>query len=306
MSLAGIAVGRDDSSNTILFYNPLTKSYYRPQAFSLDESRLPLAHWLTCLRPDGSMTCSLLRHNTDPVPEPFPPGTRITLNQNDKTVHGTIAHVPAPSVSPIIASAVDSTHSSDSADGLPPDSTATYIVHLDDGTTTECDFAKLVPSDTTQLTSSSTGVPNTFKSLPSSLQQDSKVTLDCRGAYHKGYVHGFQFVVKRMAWSAKIDWKEPLHDLPQHWTTLCADNVLLPGHGSISSFLRPNSSNNAPSANFVSAKNLLHLCSPSLAKALHPNNPDRDIWLQSYNEEKGGLAKLDVFERINKKTYLAL
>jgi hypothetical protein len=132
------------------------------------------------------------------------------------------------------------------------------------------------------------------------------VTLDCRGAYHKGYVHGFQFVVKRMAWSAKIDWKEPLHDLPQHWTTLCADNVLLPGHGSISSFLRPNSSNNAPSANFVSAKNLLHLCSPSLAKALHPNNPDRDIWLQSYNEEKGGLAKLDVFERINKKTYLAL
>ncbi|KAL7485592.1 hypothetical protein ACHAW6_012974, partial [Cyclotella cf. meneghiniana] len=28
MSMAGIAVGRDDISNTILFYNPLTRSYY--------------------------------------------------------------------------------------------------------------------------------------------------------------------------------------------------------------------------------------------------------------------------------------
>jgi hypothetical protein len=223
MSLAGIAVGRDDSSNTMLFYNPLTKSYYRPQAFSLAESRLPLAHWPTCLCPDGSMTCGLLCHNTNPVPEPFPPGTRITLNRNDRTVHGTIAHIPAPSVSPIIASAVDSPQSSDNAGGLPPDSTATYIIHLDDGTTTECDFAELAPIDTTQLTSSSNEVPNPFKSLPAWLQQDSKVTMDCCGAYHKVYlhycpVHGFQFVVKRTARSAKIDWKEPLHDLPQHWT----------------------------------------------------------------------------------------
>jgi hypothetical protein len=57
MLLADIAVGRDDQSNTILFYNPLTKSYYRPQAFTLDESRLPLAHWPTCIHPDGGMTC---------------------------------------------------------------------------------------------------------------------------------------------------------------------------------------------------------------------------------------------------------
>jgi hypothetical protein len=57
MLLADIAVGRDDQSNTILFYNPLTKAYYRPQAFTLDESRLPLAHWPTCIHPDGGMTC---------------------------------------------------------------------------------------------------------------------------------------------------------------------------------------------------------------------------------------------------------
>ena len=70
--------------------------------------------------------------------------------------------------------------------------------------------------------------------------------------------------------------------------------------------MKSSTSNNAPSANFISAKNLLHPCPPSLLKALHPSNPDRQAWLDSYNEEKGGLERLDVFERINKKTYLAL
>eukprot|EP00804_Cyclotella_cryptica_P009045 CCRYP_003142-RA/>CCRYP_003142-RA protein AED:0.35 eAED:0.14 QI:0/0/0/1/1/1/2/0/1801 len=300
MSLAGIAVGRDDTSNTILFYNPITRSYYRPQAFSLDETRLPLAQWPGIIIPDGSLTCGLLKNNTDPTPEPFPPGTRVTLLRNHTSLRGTIANIPSPSQSWILQTAA-----------LPPDSSSPYTVLLDDGTTTECDFTELAPSDKQQLHSPSPEQPNPFRSLPSWLQQDSKVTLDCRGSFHKGYLHfcpvkGFLFVVKRTAKSAKIDWSEPLHDLPQHWTTLCADNTLLPGHNVISSFLRPNSSNNAPSANFVSAKNLLHPCPPSLSKALHPSNPDRDTWLKSYNEEKGGLENMDVFERINKKQYLLL
>ena len=35
-------------------------------------------------------------------------------------------------------------------------------------------------------------------------------------------------------------------------------------------------------------------------------NPDRKVWLDSYNEEKGGLEDLGVYERISKKQYLAL
>eukprot|EP00804_Cyclotella_cryptica_P030371 CCRYP_011900-RA/>CCRYP_011900-RA protein AED:0.20 eAED:-0.11 QI:0/0/0/1/1/1/3/0/1923 len=279
MSLAGIAVGRDDTSNTILFYNPVTRSYYRPQAFTLDEARLPLAQWPGLIIPD------------------------------DVPIKGTITNIPTPSTSPLLQTAA---HTSDSS--LPDSSSLSpsrYTILLDNGTTTECDFEELAPSEQKQLHPPSSSFPNPFRSLPSWLQQDSKVTLDCRGAFHKGYLHycpvqGFLFVVKRTAKSAKIDWTEPLHDLPQHWTTLCADNTLLPGHNTISSFLKPNSSNNAPSAHFVSAKNLLHPCPPSLVKALHPSNPDRDIWLRSYNEEKGGLESMQVFERINKKQYLLL
>ncbi|KAL7475450.1 hypothetical protein ACHAW6_001357, partial [Cyclotella cf. meneghiniana] len=92
-----------------------------------------------------------------------------------------------------------------------------------------------------------------------------------------------------------VDWFESLPDFAQYWTTLVAKDVLLPSHDVISSFLKPNSSNNAPSANFVSTKNLLHPCPLSLVKALHPSKLDHH-----------GLESLNNFERIDKKTYLAL
>jgi len=44
-TLDGIAVGRDDKLNTIIFYNPLTKSYYHSPAFRLDEGRLPVTNF---------------------------------------------------------------------------------------------------------------------------------------------------------------------------------------------------------------------------------------------------------------------
>ena len=135
--------------------------------------------------------------------------------------------------------------------------------------------------------------------------------MDHNGSFHKGFLQhspssGFQFVVKRNLRSSRVDFVVPLPNLRQTWSSLVGDNILIPGHSTVSSFLRPNSANNAPSANFVSAKNLLNPCPPSLLKALHPSNPDRDVWLNSYTEEKGGLEQLNVFERINKKTYLAL
>ena len=114
------------------------------------------------------------------------------------------------------------------------------------------------------------------------------------------------FDVRRNARSQKVDWQVPLQDLPRTWSTLVGEDILIPGHSTVSSFLRPSSKNNAPSANFVSAKNLLGPCPASLLQALHPSNPDRETWLRSYLEEKGGLEELDVYERINKKQYLNL
>ena len=73
-SLDGIAVSRDDRINTIVFYNPLTKSYYRPPAFRLDEGRFPATNFPS-MKYDGGLTCGLYRDHTDPIPESFLPGT---------------------------------------------------------------------------------------------------------------------------------------------------------------------------------------------------------------------------------------
>ncbi|KAL7523063.1 hypothetical protein ACHAWF_000973, partial [Thalassiosira exigua] len=200
-SLDGIAVGRDAKTNTIIFYNPVTRSYYRPQAFRLDEGRLPVTNFPKSIKYDGGLTCGLLRNRTDPVPEPFPPGTRVLL-QNveggaDDTAKGTIQSVPLLTSSLVATSADDGT------------SPTSYVVHMDDGTTREVDYADLLGR------ASADGVPSPptsdpFKSLPHFLQRGSKLTMDFDGAFHKGYLEhssegGFRFDVRRNARSKKVD-----------------------------------------------------------------------------------------------------
>ena len=118
--------------------------------------------------------------------------------------------------------------------------------------------------------------------------------MDYQGSFHKGYLKhspegGFRFEVRRNPRSRQADWSTPLPQFKQSWTTLVGEDILIPGHSTVSSFLKASTSNNAPSANFISAKNLLNPCPPSLKTALHPSNPDKQVWLDSYNEEKGGL-----------------
>ena len=68
-ALHGIYVGQDDRFNSIIFYNPITSSYYHPPDFRLDESRLPITNFPNSLRFDGGLTCSLPINKTDPIHE---------------------------------------------------------------------------------------------------------------------------------------------------------------------------------------------------------------------------------------------
>ena len=95
-TLDGIAVGRDDKYNSIIFYNPINSSYYRPPYFRLDKSRLPITNFQNYLRFDVGLTCGLLRNNTDPIHEPFPPGTRVSIQHNDTPSCGIINNITIP------------------------------------------------------------------------------------------------------------------------------------------------------------------------------------------------------------------
>jgi hypothetical protein len=101
-TMDGIAVGRDELSNTIRFYNPINKQYYRPPIYKLDESRLPVSSFPKSIRFDGGLTCGLLRNRTDPSPEPFPPGTRVRITRDNVEQKGTFqtyhSHSSPPSL----------------------------------------------------------------------------------------------------------------------------------------------------------------------------------------------------------------
>ena len=59
-----------------------------------------------------------------------------------------------------------------------------------------------------------------------------------------------------------------------------------------------------PSLNYVSAKNLLPTCPPSIHIDINHYNPDRQVWINSYDREKQGLIDHDVYEKISESQYL--
>jgi hypothetical protein len=186
-----------------------------------------------------------------------------------------------------------------------------YTVILDDNTTRDLTFPDLL-SPTKQAHVNPTMPDTVWAGIPTKyLHQDAKITLEHEGIYQMGYLNysqqkGFEFIVCCNLRSKKVDLAIPLPNFQHNWTTLLADENLIFGHTTVSSFLPRKTYNNALSTNHASIKHLLDPCPPSLHKALHPSSPDRHIWLQSYEEEKEGLEKLDVFERITKKQYLQL
>jgi hypothetical protein len=61
-----------------------------------------------------------------------------------------------------------------------------------------------------------------------------------------------------------------------------------------------------PVASIVSAVNLHRDCPPSLLQALASTYPDREVWLQSYYEEKSGIKHMGTLRKITLGEYMAL
>ena len=77
--MAGIAVGRCPSSNTITFYNPNTLSYYNLPSYCLDKAYHPSYQFFCHIKCDGSTIMGLYRDKHYPTPKPFPPITLTPL-----------------------------------------------------------------------------------------------------------------------------------------------------------------------------------------------------------------------------------
>ena len=78
-SIARIAAWQDEKTNTIFFYNVMTRSYYRPPAFRLDKDTLPVILFPKSISYPGGLTCGLMHNYRNPVAEAFPTGTRVNM-----------------------------------------------------------------------------------------------------------------------------------------------------------------------------------------------------------------------------------
>ena len=186
-----IAVGRDDSSKSIIFYNPITSSYYLPPSFRLDESILTITNLINSLRFDGGLTCGLIRNKTDPINEPFPPGTRVSIQNDNAPDRGTINNIPIP-VSPILIYVASPSTEHSYKDSISSDTkySPPYFILLEYGTTVEKSYDELI-QDCWDDTSPSKSPINDIdlEVILHFLRHDYKLTMYHKGVFHKGYIN---------------------------------------------------------------------------------------------------------------------
>ena len=190
-TLHGIAVGRDYKSNSIIFYNPITSSYYHPTPFPLDEWRLLITNFPNSLHFDGGLICGLLKNNTDPIHEAFPLGTRVSIQHKDFLVQGAINNIPLP-VSTIIKYATSplsnqSDYSSQSSE-LPE--SRPYVILLDSSIYVKKSNDDPIKAGMDDVSPpSSTNNAADLEGIPHFLRHDSKLMMDHKGGFHKVYIN---------------------------------------------------------------------------------------------------------------------
>ena len=294
-TLDGIIVGRSETSNALLVYNPRNGKYYEPDSFRIDSYRLPCSVYPT-VKYDGSLFVSLLHDVNPSYEEMYPPGTRVERvdPESNMLLARTVMDIPLPGAP------------------LADNSAPSYLVVFDNGSHSAIpleDMASLIPPPPVAVGSSD----STESLLPPVLHLNLKITYEHDGQYHKGFLGKrdgcYRFVFKSHVNKRKEDWSVPLPNLLSSWVDMCVEGVLLPGHVSHTFIQTPATTMPSmfdPVASFVSALNLHCDCPPTLLKALADLHPDREIWLESYCEEKGDLQSLETYKKITLGEYRAL
>ena len=289
-SMDGIILGRSRTSNAALVYNPRTKKFYEPDSYKIDPHRSPSAIYPD-IKWDGGLFCHLKRDAVTPQDEAYPPGTRVECPDPVTNVlrKGTVMNIPL--------------------DPTVPDDKKEYLIQFDDSTILSVplpDMPALIPALPAPIIDDAEAV-----GLPSFLQVGQKVTYSVDGQFYKGYIGRrdgvYRFSFKRHPNCKHEEWGVPIVNFASNWVEMCQNEEIFPSHVTVSSFLRgSNGRTTDVVANYVSAVNLHQDCPSSLMQALADTHPDREVWLQSYFEEKDSIEGLGTFQKLTLGQYRAL
>ena len=274
--LLGIALGRSEFTNGMVFYNPIMDSFCTSADYILDKNRL-VGEVFPNISYDGGLTTSVISTSSGP--------TKFDINEK--------IYIQCQNTYDILEAMVIT----------PPTSKSNYYtVKLDNDNCIDVKQEHMF----TEHNIPASGKPSIALDFlkPKWLKQDQKVTMLIEDIYRQGYLsigteNTWEFVVRdkhgKETLSASIadiaySWKHRLQEstFDIGWQEDVARRVV--GWG-----------------RHVSAAHLHNpLAPPNLRKALHESNKDHNVWKDAYNEEYSGLKRLDTFTEIDEKEYQKL
>ena len=274
--MLGIALGRSEFTNGMIFYNPTLDSFCTSADYRLDPHQSVIQHFPNIVY-DGGLSTSVLS-NQNKCPSKY--------NLNDT----------------IYVKTVDSDNIDKGVIVTPPTAqTPLYLILLENGTTINA-------AETEMYTEGANPESTPSMSLgfftPEWLKQDCKVTFLHDDKYKRGYLNldadnDWEFVTRNK--SGQSIENIPLLDLNYSWKHRIQENSLSLGW-------QENVARRCCGiGRHVSAANLSSPLPPSnLIKGLSKDNSDAGVWNAAYNEEYDGLNGLDTFAEISEDEYNTL
>eukprot|EP00531_Pseudo-nitzschia_arenysensis_P008906 CAMPEP_0116127296 /NCGR_PEP_ID=MMETSP0329-20121206/6769_1 /TAXON_ID=697910 /ORGANISM="Pseudo-nitzschia arenysensis, Strain B593" /LENGTH=2217 /DNA_ID=CAMNT_0003621395 /DNA_START=65 /DNA_END=6718 /DNA_ORIENTATION=- len=275
--LVGIALGRSEFTNGIIFYNPTLDSFSTSADFYLDRKRV-IGEMFPDLQYDGGLTTSVWSVTRADTPSKFDVGEAVFVLDSEKDIQTGIVEIP------------------------PTAQSEWYTVRLETGESIVAGVEDIF----TEYTVPATGPPTESLGFfaPEWLKQDSKVTYLYNGSYHHGYLaldndYFWEFVTRSK--DGKVNIRVPLPDLAYSWKSRIQENVLQLGWQNNVAYRIYGINRH------VSASTLKNTMAPAnLIKGLHPSNPDAVVWRSAYDEEYDGLVSLETMVEIDEAEYQAL
>ena len=273
--MLGIALGRSEYTNGMIFYNPELDSFSTSADYVLDKKR-SIGEVFPSIRYDGGLITSVISNKKDGPPR-FTIGESIFVQCQD-----TFDIIPGRIKTP------------------PTTATQQYTVTLEDGTDIDIDRQHIYDKDSVPAS----GKPSISLGFfnPGWMKQDQKITLLLNNRYRAGYLNldkenYWEFV--RRGRNGQVTQRESLRDLEYSWKMRLQENTMEIG------WQQNIARRIYGSGRHVSAVHLQNAQAPgSLLAGLRSN--DKEIWKAAYEEEYTGLSELDVFTTITEQDYQEL
>jgi hypothetical protein len=271
-SSVGIAIGRSNHTNGMIFWDPVTQRMNVSADYKLDPTAAIGTQFPTVLY-DGQIS-PLFCGGRQSTKEPFPPGTQVQVQLEEEYFAATVQSVPIePDLPHYHVTFADS-----------PDSVAVPIEQL---------FAMDEPISPLIADDSEDSPDDVFPTLPTWIAEDTHVTLFQDGHRQRGTISSTDsgWVFQQRTASGRVTFQQDLADLPVTWKDRLSTGTFQLGW------------QEAKRAYHVSAKGLKQGAPASFQRSMRKENPDRRIWIDLYLEEAGGLKEQDTYSVLTGQQY---